>query len=92
MSPKTIRNIHAILSGAFSCAVRWEWIDRNPAASAKPPKARYRPPSSPTPAGSDQSAGAMADGVDRSNDLRFRAQSIEQPARGDRVRHGDGGS
>ncbi len=50
MSPKTIRNIHAILSGAFSCAVRWEWIDRNPAASAKPPKARYRPPSSPSPA------------------------------------------
>jgi DNA-binding transcriptional regulator YhcF (GntR family) len=50
MSPKTIRNIHAILSGAFSCAVHWEWIDRNPAASAKPPKARYRPPSSPSPA------------------------------------------
>jgi integrase len=50
MSPKTIRNIHAILSGAFSCAVRWEWIDRNPAASAQPPKARYRPPSSPSPA------------------------------------------
>jgi integrase len=50
MSPKTIRNIHAILSGAFSCAVRWEWIDRNPAASAKPPRARYRPPSSPSPA------------------------------------------
>jgi integrase len=43
----TIRQIHAILSGAFVAAVRWEWIDRNPAGSAKLPKARNR---SPTPA------------------------------------------
>ena len=50
MSPKTIRNIHAILSGAFASAVRWEWLSRNPAESAKLPKARSRPPSSPSPA------------------------------------------
>jgi integrase len=38
MKPKTIRNIHNILSGAFDAAERWEWISgRNPAASAKPP-------------------------------------------------------
>jgi Bacterial regulatory proteins, gntR family/Phage integrase, N-terminal SAM-like domain len=49
MSPRTIRQIHAILSGAFAAAVRWEWIDRNPAASAKPPKTRHRSPTSPTP-------------------------------------------
>lgn len=49
MAPKTIRNIHSILSGAFAAAVRWEWIDRNPAESAKLPKAGYRPPTSPTP-------------------------------------------
>ncbi len=49
MSPATIRQIHSILSGAFATAVRWEWIDRNPAASAKRPKPRPRPPSSPTP-------------------------------------------
>jgi integrase len=49
MSPKTIRQIHAILSGAFAAAVRWEWIDRNPASSAKPPKTRQRSPTSPTP-------------------------------------------
>lgn len=49
MAPKTIRNIHSILSGAFAAAVRGEWIDRNPADSAQLPKARYRPPSSPTP-------------------------------------------
>jgi integrase len=49
MSPKTIRQIHAILSGAFAAAVRWEWIDRNPASSAKLPKPRHRSPTSPTP-------------------------------------------
>ena len=50
MSAMTIRQIHAILSGAFAAAVRWEWIDRNPAASAKLPKAPHRSPTSPTPA------------------------------------------
>ena len=49
MSPLTIRQIHAILSGAFNAAVRWEWIDRNPAGSAKLPKAPPRSPSSPEP-------------------------------------------
>jgi integrase len=51
MSPTTIRQIHAILSGAFTAAVRWEWIDRNPAGSAKLPKTRHRSPTSPTPTG-----------------------------------------
>ena len=50
MSGRTIRQIHAILSGAFTAAVRWEWIDRNPAGSAKLPKAPHRSPTSPTPA------------------------------------------
>src|SRR5689334_17032863 len=49
MSPKTIRQIHAILSDAFAAAVRCEWIDRNPAGSAKLPKTRHRSPTSPTP-------------------------------------------
>ncbi len=50
MSAATIRQIHSILSGAFATAVRWEWIERNPASTAKLPKARHRPPTSPTPA------------------------------------------
>src|SRR5580658_9436530 len=37
MKPSTIRGIHSILSGAFAAAQRWEWTDRNPAESAKPP-------------------------------------------------------
>jgi hypothetical protein len=35
MAKGTIRGIHAILSGAFEAAMRWEWTDRNPAASAQ---------------------------------------------------------
>jgi integrase len=37
MKASTIRAIHSILSGAFAAAQRWEWTERNPAASAKPP-------------------------------------------------------
>lgn len=37
MKASTIRGIHSILSGAFAAAQRWEWTDRNPAESAKPP-------------------------------------------------------
>jgi hypothetical protein len=36
----TIRGIHAILSGVFEAAMRWEWTDRNPAASARSPTPR----------------------------------------------------
>lgn len=35
MKAGTIRQIHSILSAAFDAAQRWEWIDRNPAASAR---------------------------------------------------------
>ena len=37
MAKSTIHNIHSILSGAFEAAQRWEWVDRNPADSARPP-------------------------------------------------------
>jgi integrase/DNA-binding transcriptional regulator YhcF (GntR family) len=43
MRPSTIRGIHGILSGAFAAAQRWEWTDRNPAESAKPPTATRQP-------------------------------------------------
>jgi integrase len=39
MKATTIRNIHHVLSGAFAAAQRWEWTDRDPAASAKLPAA-----------------------------------------------------
>jgi integrase/DNA-binding transcriptional regulator YhcF (GntR family) len=42
MKPSTIRGIHGILSGAFGMAERWEWVDRSPAAAAKPPAVTTR--------------------------------------------------
>ena len=43
MKASTIRGIHSILSGAFAAAQRWEWTDRNPTTSAKPPTTIRRP-------------------------------------------------
>jgi integrase len=43
MRPSTIRGIHSILSGAFAAAQRWEWTERNPAESAKPPTTTRQP-------------------------------------------------
>jgi integrase len=43
MKASTIRGIHSILSGAFEAAQRWEWTDRNPAESAKPPTTIRQP-------------------------------------------------
>ena len=40
MAKGTIRGIHAILSGAFEAAMRWDCADRNPADSARPPTPR----------------------------------------------------
>jgi integrase len=34
---RTVRLHHSLMSGALSQAVRWEWIDRNVAALARPP-------------------------------------------------------
>jgi integrase len=40
MAKSANHGIHSVLSGAFEAAMRWEWTDRNPAASAKPPTPR----------------------------------------------------
>lgn len=37
-APRTIRLRHFILSAAFTQAVKWGWIDKNPAAYATPPR------------------------------------------------------
>ncbi len=63
MSAATIRQIHSILSGAFAAAVRWEWIERNPASSARLPKSRHRAPASATP-------DAVAAVIARARDLQ----------------------
>jgi integrase len=42
LKPSTIHGLHGILSGAFAMARRWEWMDRNPAESARPPAVNTR--------------------------------------------------
>jgi integrase len=50
MSRSTIHTIHSILSGAFDAAERWEWVDFNPAGSARPPTVRQKRQSATLPA------------------------------------------
>jgi len=49
MEKSTIRQIHSIIRGSLDLAVRWEWIDTNPAAAAKKPKQPAPEPEPPTP-------------------------------------------
>jgi integrase len=47
LAPSTVREVHAILSGALKQATTWGWITQNPARLATPPaveKAKVRPP------------------------------------------------
>lgn len=47
LSPSSIREVHAILSGALQQAVKWRWLPYNPARLASPPsvkKAKIVPP------------------------------------------------
>jgi integrase len=50
MSPSTVRQIHSVISGALSTAVRWDWIPSNPAAVAKKPRQAKPQPKPPTAA------------------------------------------
>lgn len=48
LKPLTIRKVHAVLGAALHQAVKWGWIDRNPADRASPPTAHAKeivPPS-----------------------------------------------
>jgi integrase len=40
LSPKTVRQIHAIIRRAFRQAVLWGWVSANPATNATPPRLR----------------------------------------------------
>jgi integrase len=63
MKASTIRGIHSILSGAFAAAQRWEWTDRNPAESAKPPTTIRQPVPATSP---DDVAKVIAEARSRS--------------------------
>lgn len=64
LSTTTVRQYHAILSAALSQAVKWDWIERNPALNASPPS--VRPPSTKVPT------------VDQLNDLWRRAAATDE--------------
>jgi hypothetical protein len=49
LEPRTIHGIRGILSGAFAMAKRWEWMDPNPADSARPPAVNTRRSIAATP-------------------------------------------
>jgi integrase len=38
MAASTVRQIHSVISGALSAAVRWDWLESNPARLAQRPK------------------------------------------------------
>ena len=48
LTPKTIRNHHAIISSALHQAVRWGWIRENVADKARPPTVAQRRVSAPS--------------------------------------------
>jgi integrase len=48
MAASTVRQIHSIISGALTAAVRWEWIDSNPARVAQRPRAKAPEPDPPS--------------------------------------------
>jgi integrase len=58
LAPATVRQIHAILQGAGTRAVRWKWISVNPADAAGPPAA---PAPNPQPPTTEQAARMCAE-------------------------------
>jgi len=49
ISPWRIKRVHEIVRTALSTAVRYDWIARNPASYATPPKPRKKTPTPPAP-------------------------------------------
>jgi integrase len=55
--PATVAQIHAIIKSAFGYAVRWKWIDENPAVLASPPEVTAEHDDPPSP---DQAVRLLA--------------------------------
>jgi integrase len=50
LAPSTVRQVHAVISGALKQAVKWRWIGYNPARDASLPSARRHRIQPPDPA------------------------------------------
>ena len=64
MAASTVRQVHAVISGALSAAVRWDWIAANPARGA--PRPRQTPPQPDPPSPAD--AARIVDGAFATDD------------------------
>jgi integrase len=65
LSPTTVRQTHAVLRRALGQAVKWGWLERNPATLASPPTARRHELTPPTPGtAADLVVAARADDDD----------------------------
>jgi integrase len=49
LATSSIRQVHGILSGALTRAVRWRWIAVNPLGQAEPPRVARHDPNPPSP-------------------------------------------
>ncbi len=58
LAPRTVRQDHAVVRGAFGQAVKWSWLATNPALTASPPPVRKHDISPPSPAAVGQLVAA----------------------------------
>ena len=49
LAASSVRQVHAVISGALSAAVRWGWLPFNPAEAVDPPTKQRPDPQPPTP-------------------------------------------
>lgn len=49
MAASTVRQVHAVISGALSAAVRWDWVATNATRVAQRPRQRSPQPDPPSP-------------------------------------------
>lgn len=64
LAVSTVRQIHSVISGAMSAAVRWDWVSTNPAKVAQRPKQTPPEPDPPSPA----EAAKLVDAAFEKND------------------------
>ena len=64
MAASTVRQVHAVISGALSAAVRWDWIAANPARGAQRPRQTPPQPDPPSPS----EAARIVDGAFATDD------------------------
>jgi hypothetical protein len=51
LSPRSIRHVHAVISGMLSTSVRWGWLASSPAERARLPRMPTRTVTAPEPGG-----------------------------------------